>query len=49
MWLLRVGLYALQAPKEQAGDWVWIMDHTLQPGQFKCLLIVGVRLKDWNP
>lgn len=49
MWLLRIGLYALQAPKEQAQDWVWIMDHTMQLGQYKCLVIVGIRLKDWNP
>lgn len=31
-------------PKEQAGDWVWIVDHTVQVGAEKCLLIVGVRL-----
>jgi hypothetical protein len=49
LWMLRVGLYALHAPKEQARDWVWIMDHTMQLGQFKCLVIVGIRLSEWNP
>lgn len=49
LWMLRIGLYALKAPKQQADDWVWIMDHTLQLGQFKCLVIVGVRLSEWNP
>ncbi len=32
--------------KEQAEDWVWIIDHTVQLGQEKCLLILGVRLSD---
>jgi len=48
LWMLRVGLYALQVPKEKADDWVWIMDHTMQLGQYKCLAIVGVRLSDWK-
>lgn len=47
-WLLRVGLYELRRPKEQADDWVWIIDHTVQLGATKCLLIVGVRLSDWE-
>jgi hypothetical protein len=28
-WLLRIGLYQLQRPLEKAGDWVWIVDHTV--------------------
>lgn len=44
LWLLRVGLFKLTRPKEQAPDWVWIVDHTLQLGTTKCLLILGVRL-----
>jgi hypothetical protein len=47
-WLLRVGLYQLQRPLEVADDWVWIMDHTVQIGQFKCFLIVGFRLGVWQ-
>ncbi len=31
-------------PKVQADDWAWIIDHTVQLGQEKCLLILGVRL-----
>jgi hypothetical protein len=30
LWLLRVGYYKLTRPKEQADDWVWIVDHTIQ-------------------
>jgi len=42
-WLLRVGLGKLLAPKEQGDDWVWLIDHSAQIGQEKCLVILGVR------
>jgi hypothetical protein len=48
MWLLRLGLYELSRTKEQADDWVWILDHTIQVGRVKCLVIVGTRLNAWN-
>jgi len=48
LWLLRSGLYELIRPKEEAEDWAWIMDHTLQLGTQKCLVIVGVRLSVWK-
>jgi hypothetical protein len=47
-WLLRLGLYELQRPKKTAADWVWLVDHTIQLGQVKCLLIVAVRLSAWE-
>jgi hypothetical protein len=43
MWLLRLGLYELQRPKECADDWIWILDHTIQVGKAKCFVVVGVR------
>jgi hypothetical protein len=42
-WLLRLGCFQLQRPKTQADDWVWFIDHTVQIGQEKCLLILGIR------
>jgi hypothetical protein len=48
MWLLRLGLYELSRPKEQANDWAWIIDHTIQVGSVKCFLVVGVRLSAWE-
>jgi hypothetical protein len=48
LWLLRVGLYEIQRPKEQADDWVWIVDHTIQLGTTRVLLIVGVRASAWE-
>jgi hypothetical protein len=47
-WLLRIGLYELTRPKEKADDWVLFIDHTIQLGPFKCLLIVGIRVFDWT-
>jgi hypothetical protein len=48
LWLLRVGLYELRRVKERADDWVWIMDHTIQLGTTRVLLIVGLRLSAWE-
>ena len=47
-WLLRIGLHELSRPKEAAPDWIWIVDHTVQLGSMKCLLIVGVRGAVWK-
>jgi hypothetical protein len=49
LWLLRLGYYKLIRPKDQATDWVWIIDHTIQLGVQKCLMIVGVRLSALPP
>jgi len=43
-WLLRLGLFAFEGPKEQADDWALLIDHTVQLGACKCLVIVAVRL-----
>jgi hypothetical protein len=48
LWLLRLGLYQLNRPKEQADDWMWILDHTMQLGERKCLIIVGIRQSAWD-
>ena len=48
MWLLRLGLYELSRPKPQAEDWVWIIDHTIQIGPVKGLIVVGVQLAAWE-
>lgn len=41
-WLLRLGLYLLQHLPHPRADWVWIIDHTLQWGTARCLVILGV-------
>lgn len=46
MWLLRFGLAQLLAAKEPAGDWAWLIDHSVQIGKEKVLVILGIRLVD---
>lgn len=46
LWLLRIGLAALLRPKVVAEDWVWMIDHSIQIGQCKCLVILGIRLSE---
>jgi hypothetical protein len=46
LWLLRIGLAALLRPKVIATDWVWMIDHSVQIGQCKCLVILGIRLSE---
>ncbi len=48
LWLMRLGLYQLQTAPEPADDWMWIVDHTMQLGERKCLIIVGIRQSSWN-
>lgn len=47
-WLLRIGLYELGRARSRGDDWVWLVDHTQQLGDQKGLLIVGLRLSDWD-
>jgi hypothetical protein len=48
LWLLRFGLYQLTRAKIRADDWIWITDHTMQLGERKCLILVGIRQSTWN-
>jgi hypothetical protein len=47
MWLLRIGLAALLRPKVIADDWVWMIDHSIQIGSCKTLVILGIRLSEF--
>jgi hypothetical protein len=46
LWLLRIGLAALLKPKVIARDWIWMIDHSIQIGPCKCLVILGIRSID---
>ena len=46
LWLLRLGYYKLTRPKQKADDWLWIVDHQVEGGQEKCLIILGLRLSN---
>ncbi len=47
-WLLRLGLHEIARPKERADDWIILIDHTLQLGTVKCLVMVGIRQSHWE-
>jgi hypothetical protein len=49
LWLLRLGLFKLTRPKAIADDWVWLVDHSVQVGTTKCLLVLGIRLSAMPP
>jgi len=41
-WVFRLGLYVMQSKCERRDDWIFILDHTVELGQKKCLLILGI-------
>lgn len=49
LWLLRLGHAVLTVVKRKADDWAWITDHSVQIGQEKCLVILGIRVRDLPP
>jgi hypothetical protein len=49
LWLMRLGHAVLTLPLEKTEDWAWIVDHSVQIGQEKCLVVLGIRLRDLPP
>ncbi len=45
-WMLKLGYYNLNKKLTIANDWIYIIDHSIQLGKEKLLLIIGVRAKD---
>jgi hypothetical protein len=41
-WTQRVGLFLLQQPVPRRDDWVFVLDHFLEMGTTKCLVILGI-------
>jgi hypothetical protein len=46
LWLMRLGHAMLTMALEQADDWAWLADHSVQIGKEKVLVILGIRLRD---
>jgi len=44
-WIFRVGMYELTKEKEFRSDWIIIFDHTIELGQVKCLVILGIPME----
>lgn len=47
-WVLRVGLYELQRPRENRSDWLFVVDMTLELGARKCLVVLGISQCRWQ-
>lgn len=47
-WLHRLGCYLLRKPVERRDDWVVFVDHTMELGAARCLLVLGVPLSRWQ-
>jgi hypothetical protein len=45
-WMLKLGYYNITKKQTIADDWIYIIDHSIQMGKEKLLLILGVRTKD---
>ena len=45
-WLMRLGLGQLHLPVLKAPDWVWLLDHSVQLGRERCLVVLGGRLSE---
>jgi hypothetical protein len=48
LWLLRVGLFLLRRPLPRYTDWAYLLDLTIQLGQHKCLVILGISLAQFR-
>lgn len=44
-WVLRFGLYKLLQVVEKRDDWIYILDHTIEFGTKKCLVVLGIPLR----
>ncbi len=44
----KLGIYNLEKPKEKANDWIIILDESIEFGNEKMLVILGIREKDIN-
>jgi hypothetical protein len=49
IWLMRLGIAALDEPLEEARDWIWMVDHSNQIGPEKVLVALGVRASQLPP
>ena len=47
-WIMRFGLHKLLRPVECREDWVYVLDHTIEFGVKKCLVVLGVSLEKFR-
>ena len=44
-WILQYGVYELLKPVEKREDWIYVLDYTIEFGNQKCLVILGITLE----
>ncbi len=47
-WILRFGLYKLLKPLPRRKDWIWIIDHTIEFGTKKCMVILAISCESFD-
>lgn len=47
-WVLRYGLYKLQKNRQKRGDWIWIVDHTIDFGVKQAFVVLGITRRDFR-
>ena len=46
-WTLKLGYYELTRQKEKSGDWIILLDHSIQFGKEKIFVVLGIREIDF--
>lgn len=46
--ILRLGLYLIQRTDQHRDDRIWLMDHMINAGNMKCLIVLGITLEDYR-
>ena len=46
--ILRLGLYLIQRTDQHRDDRIWLMDHMINAGSTKCLIVLGISLQDYR-
>jgi hypothetical protein len=49
MWLMQLGLAQLRRDVVKADDWFWLVDHSVQLGRDRLMVVLGSRLSEMPP
>jgi hypothetical protein len=41
-WIFRFGLYKILQPLPKRKDWIWVIDHTIEFGTKKCMVVLAI-------
>ena len=45
-WLCRIGVAIINQAQQKCDDWIWMADHSVQLGDMKVFVILGIRQRD---